>query len=67
VSRADAAFAAGQWDKAEMDYRKVLPALYRAIELLKELLKEAAAKRITRRVYHQLKQYTECKETLQHA
>ena len=23
VSRADAAFAAGQWDKAEMDYRKV--------------------------------------------
>jgi len=24
VSRAEAAFAAGQWDKAEMDYRKVL-------------------------------------------
>src|SRR5262249_14589838 len=24
VSRADAAFAAGQWDKAETDYRKVL-------------------------------------------
>src|SRR6266545_7688160 len=24
LSRADAAFAAGQWDKAEMDYRKVL-------------------------------------------
>ena len=24
LSRAQAAFAAGQWDKAEMDYRKVL-------------------------------------------
>src|SRR5262245_28398079 len=24
LSRAEAAFAAGQWDKAEMDYRKVL-------------------------------------------
>src|SRR2546430_11446042 len=24
LSRADAAFAAGQWDKAEMDFRKVL-------------------------------------------
>jgi tetratricopeptide (TPR) repeat protein len=37
LSRADAAFAAGQWDKAEMDYRKVLSRAPEDLAALRQL------------------------------
>src|SRR5262245_34820289 len=37
LSRADAAFAAGQWDKAEMDYRKVLSRVPEDLAALRQL------------------------------
>src|SRR5215469_17352648 len=37
LSRADAAFAAGQWDKAEMNYRKVLSRAPEDLAALRQL------------------------------
>src|SRR5262249_46467516 len=37
LSRAEAAFAAGQWDKAEMDYRKVLSRAPEDLAALRQL------------------------------
>src|SRR6516225_743094 len=37
LSRAEAAFAAGQWDKAEMDYRKVLSLAPEDLAALRQL------------------------------